>query len=85
MLILFIMSLVQRKITLRGQMVLLQDEEHILFMGTPNMRNVKDLTESGTYMSDIPIHDAMRDVILTGEQSRAQDSLKSRMDKLRFA
>ncbi len=37
----------------------------------------------GLHLSDIPIHDATRDVILVGEQAKAQDGLKKRMDKLK--
>ena len=65
-------------------MVYLEEQRFFLFMGSPNIRNVKDLTGSGTFISDIPIHDAMRDVILIGEQAKAQESLKHRMDKLRW-
>ena len=47
------------------------------------MGNLDDLTSKGLYLADIPIHDATRDLILVGEESRAQDTLKKQMDILK--
>ncbi|CAG7827004.1 unnamed protein product [Allacma fusca] len=68
---------------LKGQMVDCWESQCLLFLGSPLIDGLEGLTTRGLYISDIPIHDATRDVILVGEQSRAQDGLKRRMDKLR--
>lgn len=70
---------------IRGQMIHMPKDDHILFFGSPYVRNLEELTGTGIYISDIPIHDATRDVILVGEQARAQEGLKRRMDKLRYS
>ncbi|GFR74112.1 soluble guanylate cyclase subunit [Elysia marginata] len=68
---------------LKGQMVFLQESDSILFLGSPSVENLDELIGKGIYISDIPIHDATRDVILVGEQTKAQDGLKKRMQELK--
>ncbi|XP_042855595.1 guanylate cyclase soluble subunit beta-2-like [Penaeus japonicus] len=68
---------------LKGQMVVCPESDSLLFVGSPLLDGLRALTSHGLYLSDIPIHDATRDVILVGEQSRAQDGLKRRMVQLK--
>ncbi|CAG9858573.1 unnamed protein product [Phyllotreta striolata] len=68
---------------LKGQMVFCSESNSILFIGSPFIDGLEGLTGSGLFISDIPLHDATRDVILVGEQARAQDGLRRRMDKLK--
>ena len=69
---------------IRGQMFHVEERDCLLFMGSPNLQKLDELKCTGIYISDIPIHDATRDVILVGEQAKAQESLKRRLDKLRW-
>uniref|UniRef100_A0A8C6TZA8 guanylate cyclase n=1 Tax=Neogobius melanostomus TaxID=47308 RepID=A0A8C6TZA8_9GOBI len=55
----------------------------LMFLGSPRVDKLEELMGRGLHLSDIPIHDATRDVILVGEQAKAQDGLKKRMDKLK--
>ena len=57
---------------LKGQMIHLAAVDDILFLGTPSVEKLDELIEKGLYISDLPIHDATRDVILVGEQTKAQ-------------
>ncbi|XP_069688238.1 head-specific guanylate cyclase [Periplaneta americana] len=68
---------------LKGQMVYCPESDSILFVGSPFLDGLDGLTGRGLFISDIPLHDATRDVILVGEQARAQDGLRRRMDKLK--
>ncbi|KAK9872202.1 hypothetical protein WA026_016256 [Henosepilachna vigintioctopunctata] len=68
---------------LKGQMVFCPESDSILFVGSPFLDGLDGLTGNGLFISDIPLHDATRDVILVGEQARAQDGLRRRMDKLK--
>ncbi|XP_047122155.1 head-specific guanylate cyclase-like [Schistocerca piceifrons] len=68
---------------LKGQMVLCPESDSLLFVGSPYLDGLDGLTGKGLFISDIPLHDATRDVILVGEQARAQDGLRRRMDKLK--
>lgn len=68
---------------LKGQMIHVPESASLMFLGSPRVDKLEELMGRGLYLSDIPIHDATRDVILVGEQARAQDGLKKRMDKLK--
>ena len=59
------------------------ESKALLFLGSPVVDGMDSMTSKGLFLSDIPIHDATRDKILVEEQSKAQESLKRRMDKLR--
>jgi hypothetical protein len=59
---------------LKGQMVFCPESDSILFVGSPFLDGLDGLTGRGLFISDIPLHDATRDVILVGEQARAQVS-----------
>ncbi|XP_041438618.1 guanylate cyclase soluble subunit alpha-2-like [Xenopus laevis] len=67
----------------KGQMIHVPESSSILFLGSPRVDKLDELMGRGLHLSDIPIHDATRDVILVGEQAKAQDGLKKRMDKLK--
>uniref|UniRef100_A0A8C5PZZ0 guanylate cyclase n=1 Tax=Leptobrachium leishanense TaxID=445787 RepID=A0A8C5PZZ0_9ANUR len=67
----------------KGQMIHVFESNSILFLGSPRVDKLDELMGRGLHLSDIPIHDATRDVILVGEQAKAQDGLKKRMDKLK--
>lgn len=66
---------------LKGQMIYVSESNAILFLGSPCVDKLDDLTGRGLYLSDIPIHNALRDVVLVGEQAKAQDGLKKRLGK----
>lgn len=68
---------------IKGQMVFCPESNSLLFIGSPFIDGLEGLTCNGLFISDIPLHDATREVILVGEQARAQDGLKRRMDKLK--
>ncbi|XP_036372904.1 guanylate cyclase soluble subunit alpha-1 [Megalops cyprinoides] len=70
---------------LKGQMIFISESNSVLFLGSPCVDKLEELTGRGLYLSDIPIHNALRDVVLVGEQAKAQDGLKKRLGKLKGA
>ncbi|PIK59276.1 putative guanylate cyclase soluble subunit alpha-2-like [Apostichopus japonicus] len=70
-------------IEVKGQMIYIPESECMMFLGSPRVNKLEELTGRGLYLADIPIHDATRDLILVGEETRAQDNLKNRMDQLK--
>lgn len=75
---------IAKGLEIKGQMVFCEGKKKtLLFIGSPFLDGLEGLTCNGLFLSDIPIYDATREVILVGEQSRAQDGLKRRMDKLK--
>lgn len=53
-------------------MVLCNESGSLLYVGSPLLDGLDSLTSRSLFISDIPLHDATRDVILIGEQARAQ-------------
>ncbi|XP_027003415.1 guanylate cyclase soluble subunit alpha-1 isoform X1 [Tachysurus fulvidraco] len=70
---------------LKGQMIFMTESNAVLFLGSPCVDRLEELTGRGLYLSDIPIHNALRDVVLVGEQAKAQDGLKKRLGKAKAA
>lgn len=66
-------------------MIYVPESSAILFLGSPCVDKLEELTGRGLYLSDIPIHNALRDVVLVGEQAKAQDGLKKRLGKAKAA
>lgn len=66
-------------------MIYVSESNAILFLGSPCVDKLEELTGRGLYLSDIPIHNALRDVVLVGEQAKAQDGLKKRLGKAKAA
>ncbi|WAQ99038.1 GCYA2-like protein [Mya arenaria] len=76
-------ALLSHTMDFKGQMIHLPEIDGILFLGTPSVEKLDELIEKGLYISDLPIHDATRDVILVGEQTKAQDGLRRRMEEIK--
>nr|XP_032812388.1 guanylate cyclase soluble subunit alpha-2 isoform X2 [Petromyzon marinus] len=68
---------------LKGQMVFVAESDALLFLGSPCVDKLEELVGRGLHLSDIPVHDATRDVVLVGKQAQAQDGLRKRLDKLK--
>lgn len=53
----------------RGQMVPTSSKvgADILFVGSPRVNTIEDLEQQGLYLSDIPVHDVTRDLILLNQ------------------
>uniref|UniRef100_A0A8C7FXB2 guanylate cyclase n=1 Tax=Oncorhynchus kisutch TaxID=8019 RepID=A0A8C7FXB2_ONCKI len=73
----------EKVMEVKGQMIHVPESSTLMFLGSPRVDKLEELMGRGLYLSDIPIHDATRDVILVGQQAKAQDGLKNRMDKLK--
>jgi guanylate cyclase soluble subunit alpha len=53
-------------------MLYCHESDWLLFLASPLVDGLEALTSRGLFISDIPIHDATRDIVLVGEQARAQ-------------
>lgn len=69
---------------LKGQMIHLPESNCILYLASPLVKKLEQLKGRGLFLSDIPIHDATRDLILVSEQAQAQDGIKKSMEQLQM-
>ncbi|KAF4526021.1 hypothetical protein B566_EDAN000814 [Ephemera danica] len=67
---------------LKGQMLYIAESELVVFLCYPSVMNLDDLTKRGLYISDIPLHDATRDLVLLSEQFEAEYKLTRNLEIL---
>ena len=59
-------------LSLRGQMVYLRESDSLLFLCSPRVRQLHDLQRAGLYLSDIPLHDATRGLLMIGQAAESE-------------
>ena len=67
---------------LRGQMVHAPESEAMLFICSPRVKRLQDLEQRGLYLSDIPIHDATRGMLMMGQAAAAEFTKSVRLEEL---
>ena len=70
----------------RGQMVPLSVHDPnspILFLSSPRITSVEELELQGLYISDIPIHDVTRDLILLNRHFRVEMTIAEQLEKMK--
>lgn len=67
---------------LKGQMLHIPEFDLILFLCSPSVLNIEDLNRCGFYLSDIPPHDATRDLVMLSEQFEAEYQLTKNLEIL---
>ncbi|OQV11482.1 Guanylate cyclase soluble subunit beta-1 [Hypsibius exemplaris] len=53
---------------LKGQMICLADSRSLLFICSPVVSSLNELTHSAVYLSDLPLHDATKALVVMSEQ-----------------
>ncbi|XP_046394572.1 guanylate cyclase soluble subunit beta-1 [Ischnura elegans] len=69
-------------IRLKGQMLFIPESDLIAFLCYPSVMNLDDLVRRGLYISDVPLHDATRDLVLLSEQFEAEYKLTTDLEVL---
>ncbi|XP_028901755.2 guanylate cyclase soluble subunit beta-1 isoform X2 [Zeugodacus cucurbitae] len=72
----------ERYLRLKGQMMYIPESDRILFQCYPSVMNLDDLTKKGLYISDVPLHDATRDLVLLSEKFEAEYKLTKNLELL---
>ena len=70
----------------RGQMVPVINAERcpILFLGSPRIETVEELQVKGLYLTDLPIHDVTRDLILLSQHFRAEVNVALQLERTKL-
>ncbi|XP_022914557.1 guanylate cyclase soluble subunit beta-1 [Onthophagus taurus] len=71
-----------RTLRLKGQMLYVPETDLVIFLCYPSVMNLDDLVRRGLFISDIPIHDATRDLVLMSEQFEADYKLTRNLEIL---
>ncbi len=66
----------------RGQMIVTSSSDNplILFLGSPRVSSIEELEEQGLYLSDIPVHDVTRDLILLNRHFRIEMDISRELE-----
>ncbi|XP_028400123.1 guanylate cyclase soluble subunit beta-1-like [Dendronephthya gigantea] len=67
---------------LKGQMLYIEESDLVLYLCSPSVLDLDDLQAKGLFVSDIPIHDSTRQLILLSEQFAAEYKLTQRLEVL---
>ena len=67
---------------LRGQMIYAPESKAMLFLCSPRVKRLNDLEQRGLYLSDIPIHDATRGMLMMGQAAAAEFTKSVRLEEL---
>ena len=59
-------------LSLRGQMIYLRESDSLLFLCSPRVKQLQDLERAGLYLSDIPLHDATRGLLMIGQAAESE-------------
>ena len=63
-------------------MIYLPETDLVLFVCSPSVVSLDDLYRLGLHLSDIPLHDATRDLVLLNEQFEAEYNLTTNLEIL---
>ncbi|XP_072040201.1 guanylate cyclase soluble subunit beta-1-like [Amphiura filiformis] len=69
-------------IKMKGQMFYVAESDEILYLCSPSVMNLDELRRRHLYLSDIPLHDATRDLVLVSEKFEAEYKLTQKLEVL---
>lgn len=70
-----------RPLRLKGQMVHVIESNSILFLCSPKAQNLTELRQQGLYLSDIPVHDKTREVLLLRDAGWMERELVEKLEE----
>lgn len=75
-----------KSLQFRGQMVPTSSHifSPILFIASPRVQSIEELEGQGLYLSDIPVHDVTRELILLNHQLRAEMNIASQLERMKW-
>ncbi|XP_064606184.1 guanylate cyclase soluble subunit beta-2-like [Liolophura sinensis] len=68
-------------IKVKGQMVWLEDVDHMIYICSPRLASLTELMEKNVFLSDIPIYDVTRELVLLNQQRIAEIEISKKLDE----
>ncbi|XP_063420347.1 guanylate cyclase soluble subunit beta-2-like isoform X1 [Mytilus trossulus] len=66
---------------LRGEMMWLAEIKHMIYICSPRLTSLSELTKLNMYLSDIPLYDVTRELILLNQQRIAEIDIAKKLDE----
>lgn len=57
-------------------MIYLDDIQHIIFIGSPRISSFAEMQQRNLFISDIPLYDVTRELVLLNEQRTAEIAVR---------
>jgi len=54
--------------SLKGQMIWIEEIRHMMYVSSPRLSSLSELMQLNIYLSDIPLYDVTRELILLNQQ-----------------
>ena len=71
------LSLAATNVAIKGQMVSLgAGLDHLIFIGSPRLTSLSELQEKNLFLSDIPLYDVTRELVLLNQQRIAEIEIR---------
>ncbi|PVD25336.1 hypothetical protein C0Q70_15836 [Pomacea canaliculata] len=61
-------------------MIWLEDEQRVMFIGSPRLKSLDEMKRMNIYMADIPLFDVTREIVLLYEQRNAEIGITQKLD-----
>ncbi|CAI4223791.1 unnamed protein product [Auanema sp. JU1783] len=71
----------QQPLCLKGQMSIVNSGNSIMYYCSPYVTTVRDILELNLYISDMPMHDATRDLVMLNQSRICQMELNKKLDE----
>ncbi|RUS91248.1 hypothetical protein EGW08_000960, partial [Elysia chlorotica] len=68
-------------LSLKGQMIWFAESEMMLFIGSPRLQSLTEMKRMNIYMSDIPLYDVTREMVLLYQQRNAEIDITKKLDE----
>ena len=59
-------------LSLKGQMIWIEEIRHMMYVSSPRLSSLSELMQLNIYLSDIPLYDVTRELILINQQRIAE-------------
>ncbi|GMS96109.1 hypothetical protein PENTCL1PPCAC_18284, partial [Pristionchus entomophagus] len=74
-------GILNQPLSLKGQMMMLSGGNSIIFLASPHATSVRDILNVNLFISDMPMHDATRDLIMLNQSRMCQMELNKRLEE----
>ncbi|VDK52660.1 unnamed protein product [Cylicostephanus goldi] len=71
----------QQPLSLKGQMMPVNGGNSIMFLCSPHVTSVRDILDLKLFISDMPMHDATRDLVMLNQSRICQMELNKRLEE----
>ena len=70
-----------QQLSFKGEMVVLEEANQILFLGSPQVHGMEEMLQRGLYLSDYPLHDSARDLVMINNELKVEKEIALELEQ----